>query len=308
MKRVLLVLLVTALVLVTPLVLPTGNLCAAAAGPPVTYQLSRIEVTTNYPTGWTTGTVEPGSRSLGPGERTFRMGWTFTFESGMSEFNYEGKGHAGAVVTLTQVPTTLVSGTPATLAASLTGEWKNQGYGVDRDHTIGLSGAAGEKTLSVPSPPSSSCNGAIDTSNTITVPDSAGTELPFTVQARLNFGGDNWSDMTVRLVYQLTDANSAVPGVEIPAEPTVDDSTQPSSGNPTQPTIYTNGTASVEQLSTNVQNLLDDIKNQAANVGSPNGMTQAEFQQYLLDMQTRLDGVKRLMDSVERAIQNFSRQ
>lgn len=174
-----------------------------AGGAGGNYQLTGIEVTRSYPAGWAEQGVgkEAGTRTYGVGERAFSMGYDLTFKSGMQEYNYEGIGHAKADVTLTQIPTVLVKGQTALLAASMKGEWKNQGYGVDRDHTIRLSGDAGAKELSVQAPPSSSADGAIETSNTITVPESAGAELAYTINARISFG-EHWCEMAIRLIYQ----------------------------------------------------------------------------------------------------------
>jgi len=289
-KKIVLVLLVAMLILLGV------NPALVSAQSPGVYQLSQIEVTRSYPAGWvgSVGGLEPGTQNLGAGARSFRMGYDLTFQSGMAEYNYEGKGHASSEVTLTQVPTTLTAGQAATFSASMTGEWKNQGYAVDRDHTIRLSGDVGEQAMTVQAPPSGACNGSINSSKTVTVPDSAGAELVYTVGARINFG-ENWCDMNIRLVY-----SGGAAGVSSPP---------PATENPyiTPPKIPGNTSNVDAEMSALVQTLLDDIHDRANGVGATGGMSEAEFQEYLLQMQTRIDRVKNQLDAVEATIQNYTR-
>ncbi len=61
----------------------------------------------------------------------------------------------------------------------------------------------------------------------------------------------------------------------------------------------------IATISGGVQQLLNDIKNKAANVGRPGGTSPGEFQAYMLDMQVRLDMLKKLIDAAEQATWRF---
>ena len=71
--------------------------------------------------------------------------------------------------------------------------------------------------------------------------------------------------------------------------------------------IHVTGVNTVETISTGVQTVLQDISAKAGNVGKAGGMSAEEFQAYMLDMQTRLDMLKKLLDSVEQAVRSFHR-
>ena len=71
--------------------------------------------------------------------------------------------------------------------------------------------------------------------------------------------------------------------------------------------IHVTGVNTDETISAGVQDLLRDIKAKAANVGKAGGMSPEEFQAYMLDMQTRLDMLKKLLDAVEQAVRSFHR-
>ena len=72
--------------------------------------------------------------------------------------------------------------------------------------------------------------------------------------------------------------------------------------------IHVVGVSTMETISAGVQNLLKDIQAKAANVGQPGGPSPEEFQAYMLDMETRLDMMKKLMDSVEQAVRSFHKE
>ena len=72
--------------------------------------------------------------------------------------------------------------------------------------------------------------------------------------------------------------------------------------------IHVTGVNTMETISAGVQNLLQDIQAKSANVGKPGGMSPEEFQAYMLDMETRLDMMKKLMDSVEQAVRSFHKE
>ncbi len=71
--------------------------------------------------------------------------------------------------------------------------------------------------------------------------------------------------------------------------------------------IHVQGVSTMETISQGVQNLLKDIQTKAANVGS-GGYTPDEFQAYMLDMETRLDMLKKLMDDVSQAVRSFHKE
>ena len=177
---------------------------AEASPPPqTTYALTRIKVTRTYrpwdPNVNPGTTVEFGEQTYGEGQRSFQMGWEIKFAL---ERTPPGRSHASAKIDLNQVPASITAGSSATFAASMTGEWQTLGYGIQRDHTISLSGAAGQKSWSRVGDPNGTVKSeSITTSNTVTVPKGGGSEIQFEINARLNFGDDNWGTITIQLVY-----------------------------------------------------------------------------------------------------------
>jgi len=71
--------------------------------------------------------------------------------------------------------------------------------------------------------------------------------------------------------------------------------------------IHVVGVNTVETISAGVQAILQDIKGRASNVGKAGGMQPEEFQAFMMDYQTRLDMLKKLLDSVEQAVRSFHR-
>ncbi|MBU6428918.1 MAG: hypothetical protein KGR26_07910 [Cyanobacteria bacterium REEB65] len=72
--------------------------------------------------------------------------------------------------------------------------------------------------------------------------------------------------------------------------------------------IHIIGVNTMQTISDGVQTLLQDIQAKSANVGVSGGYTVDEFQAYMLDMETRLDMLKKLMDSVEQAVRSFHKE
>jgi len=168
------------------------------------YQLDSVEVTRKYK-DWdfnvTPGkTDNPGTQSGGVGQSNFKMGWdiSFTPSDGCA-----GRSHATANLDITALPTTLEAGSKATFAARMSGEWQTACYEVVRDHTLQLSGIAGGNQWSVDDKPNGSYSGAVEASNTITVPQGGG-QLSYDIDAKINFGSDNWGDMNIHMVYKCT--------------------------------------------------------------------------------------------------------
>jgi hypothetical protein len=178
-----------------------GSATPAPPAGPGSLKLVRIEVTRTYPRNWKadSGMVEPGQTSYGPGQRAFKLGWSFPFKSEMAEDNYQGKCHAMADVTI-DAPATVRNGETARLSATMNGAWDMKGYGITRDYTIRVSGSAGEKKLSVPGKPSGAYSGSLSSTGEYTVyADRGNTTL--SVRARLNFGMEHVADMDIRFEY-----------------------------------------------------------------------------------------------------------
>ncbi len=85
----------------------------------------------------------------------------------------------------------------------------------------------------------------------------------------------------------------------VPADPTGGVTTAPS---PTVPLVDPGA-----RVASGVNDLLKDIKAKAEHVGRPGGMSPDEFHAYMLDMQTRLDSLKKLMDALEGAVRGHHR-
>ena len=180
------------------------------ASVPSTYKLARIDVTRAVvdPVNWTASlAVAPGKQSLDAGQRNFQLGWEFTWPAG----DNSNRNRMSALVTLTTVPATVTPGGTASLAATMVGDWYSSGgYGVQRDHTISLDGAAGSGQWSTVQDPNSYYHGSFNSSNNSAAPqpDSNG-EVALVSNAKLNFGGDNWETAQIALVYTASGAGPA---------------------------------------------------------------------------------------------------
>jgi len=168
----------------------TGSGVITSAG---SYTLARIEVTRTFvdQAGWSQGIgVLPAQQTLGPVERNFQMGWEFLWGE-----NNAYRNRASALVSLTTVPATVSVGSTAAMAASMVGDWYTSGgYGVSRDHTISLSGAAGTGQWSTVDDPNGAYHGSFTANGSPTAPAAGSNgEVALTTTARLNFGGDHWT-------------------------------------------------------------------------------------------------------------------
>lgn len=200
---------------------PTGS--APAAGTPTTvprfappppgtqpsestYQLASIRVTRAYG-GFIdddlayANAVQPGSSTVGPGERRFQVGWDFRWPRG----TMVNRNRAMGTVTFTQLAATIAAGTPAPLQVTMTGEWDTSGYGVDRRHTIALSGpGVAPVSREVPGPPSGSLQGSITTTQGSSPPVISGSRAVVQVTANINFGDDHTGQLVIELLYERT--------------------------------------------------------------------------------------------------------
>ncbi len=169
------------------------------------YALARIEVNRTFGSaGLAAVSTNPAQETLGAGVRSFVLGWNFKWPDPTSGPN---RNISSATTTMTQLPSSVDPGASATFGATMAGSWDTTGYGVDRDHTISLSGAAGTNQFSNVGDPSSVQTGQFGTTNTVIVPEPVNGEISLVVDAGLRFGGDHTGAMTIKFVY----AKSATP-------------------------------------------------------------------------------------------------
>jgi hypothetical protein len=183
-------------------VLTIGGLTFHVLQPPLStaaasYSLDRIEVTRTGNVGQETW-LKPAKETTAAGQRTFLVGWDFKWGDGNANLN-----RTVGTVSLTAVPSSLTPGAQATAAAQMAGEWNQTGYGVNRDHTIRLTGAAGIQEYSTGGSANGTYRGQIETSSTAAAPaaNSSG-EIPLALTALIRFGDDHWQSMEVKLVYK----------------------------------------------------------------------------------------------------------
>jgi hypothetical protein len=139
--------------------------------------------------------VSPGTVTVGPSQTQFQFGWDFQWGDKL-----QNRDRGVATVVLTQVSTRVQSGTAAPFAASMSGDWNTSGYGVDRDHTIALAGAAGDQSKDVVDNSSSTASGSISTSAS-TAPAIGSGQAVETITCNLRFGGDQTGQMVIELLY-----------------------------------------------------------------------------------------------------------
>ncbi|MCX6624362.1 MAG: choice-of-anchor D domain-containing protein, partial [Acidobacteria bacterium] len=176
------------------------NLTGTGIAVSSTYRLNRFEIGRTFAgNDLAPSTIAPVQQTVPSDQRAFPFGWWYNWPDPASGPNIN---HTVALVTLTQIPTTVVPGTSVQLGASMTGDWDTTGYGVDRDHTISLAGDAGSGQASNVDSPSAIYHHEFKASNTVTAPqaDSA-AEVSLNLNASLRFGGDHAGAMTVRAVY-----------------------------------------------------------------------------------------------------------
>jgi hypothetical protein len=184
--------------------LEPGKDCA----PPRHYDLTKIEVERSFPSGWSSWNppVEfvggRGKTTESAGARSFKFGWNLTFGSRIPK----GVSSATGEVTLSAVPASLDSSpdktATANFGAKITGYWDMQGYAFERDHTVALSGVAGNAKWSAVGQPSRVVVSGIAATSSVARLSGSDREIVVVIHARINFGGDDWSDMDIRLIYQ----------------------------------------------------------------------------------------------------------
>jgi uncharacterized protein (TIGR03437 family) len=186
---------------------PTGPMtgtCTPASGGTGSYTLNRIEVTRTSPqAGYRTVPPSLGapSETLGTSACQFPLGIDFLWGDPPPGPN---RNRTAALVTLTRAPLRVDPGSIADFAAAMNGEWITSGYGIDRDHTIRLEGAAGTNQYSNIGAPSSTQTGQLTTSALPVVPAAVGTEVTMRLNATVRFGDDHVMTMEVRLIYTGT--------------------------------------------------------------------------------------------------------
>lgn len=169
---------------------------------PTTFGLSSIRVTRTYGGNIGTdpaaaGAIENGTTTVGPGTRTFQVGWDNNWGD-----NKQNRNHAVGTVTVT-MPDTVRTGTSSTYSAQMSGDWVQTGYGVDRDRTITLAGIVGNASKDAGGAPTDTRQGSISTSNTQapTVDPSTGTVI-LPVDATIDFGNDHTGSMHIEFIFQ----------------------------------------------------------------------------------------------------------
>ncbi|MBI6545243.1 MAG: hypothetical protein HY692_00525 [Cyanobacteria bacterium NC_groundwater_1444_Ag_S-0.65um_54_12] len=64
---------------------------------------------------------------------------------------------------------------------------------------------------------------------------------------------------------------------------------------------------SVQDISTGVQALYTEIREKSKEVGKPGGMSPEQFQAWMLDMELRLNMLKKALDAIEQSAKSFHR-
>gem|GEM_PF-1971223 len=171
-------------------------------GAPTTFRLSSIRVTRSYGGNIGTdppaaGAIDNGTTTVGPGTRTFQVGWDNNWGD-----NKQNRNHAVGTVTVT-MPDTVRTGTGSAFSAQMTGDWVQTGYGVDRDRTITLAGIAGNASKDAGGAPEDTRQASISTSNTQapTVDTTTGTVI-LPLDATIDFGNDHTGAMHIEFIYQ----------------------------------------------------------------------------------------------------------
>ena len=190
----------------TSTTLPRATVPTITAPPttavPTTFRLSSIRVTRTY--GGYIGTDPPaagaignGTTTVGPGTRTFQVGWDNNWGD-----NKQNRNHAVGTVTVT-MPDTVSTGSSSAFSAQMAGDWLQTGYGVDRDRTITLAGIAGTASTNAGGAPTDTRQASISTSNTQapTVDPSTGTVI-LPVDATIDFGSDHTGSMHIEFIFQ----------------------------------------------------------------------------------------------------------
>ncbi|MBI4889682.1 MAG: choice-of-anchor D domain-containing protein [Acidobacteria bacterium] len=182
----------------------TATLALSGTGAlPTTYQLNRFEIRRSFINdGFNPWTVAPLTQSAPPAQRAFPFGWNYKWPDNATGPNLN---QVSSTVTFIQIPASLTPGSAAAFATTVVGDWNTTGYGVDRDHTIRLEGAAGTGEASFMDSPSGVFRHQFSTAATPNAPqpDAAG-EISFNITANLRFGSDHTATMTVRIVYTAT--------------------------------------------------------------------------------------------------------
>jgi hypothetical protein len=189
---------------------------AAPGEAPQSLVLTQLVVTRTYPPDW----IVPGKRvaigadqeTLGPGTRELPLGWSYHWP----EDTGPNINDSRATVDLAGVPRRLDAGQRAPIAVAASGSWETSGYGLDRDHTIKLSGDAGTAEWSDVGDCNGKRAGQCTARADVVVPDPLPERLELKVNADLRFGSDHTGSMVVVLVYERR-AEAPVPAATGPS-------------------------------------------------------------------------------------------
>jgi hypothetical protein len=163
--------------------------------PPGSYRLVRVKAKNSYPGHWKadSGMMDPGEKVYGPGQKSFKMGWQFTFGA-------DGRGFALANVTV-DVPATVAPGQPVNVSGTADAKWDNHGYAVDRVRTIRLNVAGEEKFERPPGPPSGSYSASVRVARQTTVYEYEGKAY-LSASAYIDFGPEHTCWMSLSFEYE----------------------------------------------------------------------------------------------------------
>lgn len=141
--------------------------------------------------------------------------------------------------------------------------------------------------------------------------ETGGTEITISSSGSYD-GGYGWTQ------YGSTGAMhpGMVDRIGQPYQPIPSTYSQPSQSQPASSQVSSPQTASSQvdpvtqatgEIAIGASELLQDLKSKAATVGHPGGMSQEEFQTYLLSVQFKLSVAKTTIDSLESAIASYSK-
>ena len=172
---------------------------------PGVYRLSAINVTRTYtgpPGSPGSGAIQPGTVTVPLSTTQFQVGWNFTWDdAGGFHFNgTKGTNTVLGTVNFSQVPTTVTDGSAAAFAASMHGDWSTTGYGIDRDHTISLTGGTGDASKDAGDAATGDFHGDISSSGSATASASQ-NQVDLQVTASIDFGSDNTGQMLIDFIY-----------------------------------------------------------------------------------------------------------
>jgi uncharacterized protein (TIGR03437 family) len=180
------------------------------------YTLSRIEVTRTYNPATIQGSVSPGKQTYPASQTSFQVGWNYRWPDANTGPNFN---NFIETVNLTSVPQTVAPPANVPISVNVTGAWNSSGFGVDRDHTYSIDGAAGQKSDATCCNPNSTVSKNFSSSGNNPAPADLRGEIRVTITGNLNFGPDQGAgSMQIDLVYTLGGASCTSFSISPPAQ------------------------------------------------------------------------------------------